>query len=43
MGPVEKELIKFFETFDINSIPKEERIKQYNDKITKYKNENEIQ
>ena len=29
MGTVEKELIIFFETFDINSIPKEERIKQY--------------
>lgn len=29
MGTVEKELIDFFESFDINSIPKEERIKQY--------------
>ena len=42
MGTVEKELIDFFESFDINSIPKEERREQYNDKITKHKNENEI-
>ena len=34
MVPVEKELIKFFETFDINSIPKEERLKQYVDLST---------
>lgn len=34
MGTVEKELIDFFETFDINSIPKEERIKQYVDLST---------
>ena len=34
MGTVEKELINFFETFDINSIPKEERIKKYIDLST---------
>ena len=34
MGTVEKELIDFFESFDINSIPKEERLKQYVDLST---------
>ena len=36
MGTVEKELINFFETFDINSIPKEERLKQYINLSTLY-------